>query len=236
LNFEANISPAEFGKAERQGSGLPGEADSQVRQAYLALEERIATLVLAPGQVLSETSLAAMLGLGRTPVREALQQLAREGLVAIHPKRGVVITEIDVKRQLKMLELRRYLERYVVDAATTHATLTERHRFRAIADLMNDAGSRGDSEAFLALDREFNLLLLASARNEFATSAMRLIQGLARRFWYAYGDNANLGETARLHAGIALGIADHDHQDAANQLERLMDNVESFTRSTLDLR
>jgi DNA-binding GntR family transcriptional regulator len=235
LNLEETTTLA-GNQPEKRGSGLPGEADSQVRQAYLALEERIATLALAPGQVLSETSLAAMLGLGRTPVREALQQLAREGLVAVHPKRGVVITEIDVKRQLKMLELRRYLERYVVEAAATHATAAERQRFREIADLMKDAGGRGDGEAFLALDREFNLLLLASARNEFATNAMKLIQGLARRFWYAYGDNANLGETARLHAEIARSVAEHEREPAVKYLDSLIDNVEEFTRSTLNIR
>ncbi|GJE44702.1 hypothetical protein AEGHOMDF_3892 [Methylobacterium soli] len=235
MNLEA-ITSAAAGKPEKRGIGLPGEADSQVRQAYLALEERIATLALAPGQVLSETSLAAMLGLGRTPVREALQQLAREGLVAVHPKRGVVITEIDVKRQLKMLELRRYLERYVVEAAATHATAAERRRFCEIADLMDDAGARGDGEAFLALDREFNLLLLTSAGNEFATNAMKLIQGLARRFWYAYGDNANLGETTRLHAGIARCVAAQEREPATKYLDSLIDNVEEFTRSTLNIR
>lgn len=182
-DVETILLPLE--RQERYGSGLPGETDSHVRQAYLALEERIVTLALAPGQVLSETTLASIVGLGRTPVREALQHLAREGLVAIYPKRGVAITEIDVKRQLKMLELRRYVERYVVEAAATHATHSERQRFRMIADLMIDAGARNDGAEFLTLDREFNLLLLASARNEFATSAMKLIQGLARRFWYA---------------------------------------------------
>lgn len=66
-------------------------------KAYEVLEELIVTLQLTPGQVLSEAGLAKQLGIGRTPVREALQQLAREGLVSILPRRGVIVSEINVK-------------------------------------------------------------------------------------------------------------------------------------------
>lgn len=73
-------------------SAVPVDEDSLVRQAYVTIGEMIATLKLSPGQVVSENMLARMPGLGRTPVRGALQQLSREGLVVILPKRGVVIS------------------------------------------------------------------------------------------------------------------------------------------------
>ena len=65
------------------------EEQSLAGQAYTQIEERIATLSLKPGQIVSENGLSKLLGLGRTPVREALQQLAREGLVVIVPKLGI---------------------------------------------------------------------------------------------------------------------------------------------------
>ena len=62
-------------------------------RAWRALEEEIVTLKIAPGSVVSEAGLSARLGLGRTPVREALQRLASEGLVQILPRRGIIVTE-----------------------------------------------------------------------------------------------------------------------------------------------
>lgn len=208
---------------------------SQVRQAYGEIEKRIVTLQLEPGQVISENMLATLLGIGRTPVREALKELAREGLVVILPKRGIIISDINVGKQLKMLEVRREVERYVVGAAARRASDAERARFAAMADEMERARQANDSEAFLKLDAEFNKLILVASRNEFAAAAMKLTQGLSRRFWYAhYRSAGNLQETIRLHAGIAAAIARKQESAAKEGLDRLLDNVEAFTRATLN--
>ena len=100
---------------------------------------------------------------------------------------------------------------------------------------MTQAAQENDGDAFLAHDRKFNRLLLESARNEYATSAMKLMQGLSRRFWYAhYKESANLPEAARLHARIASAIAMGKEKLAREALDRLIDNVEAFTRAALD--
>ncbi|MEE3092729.1 MAG: GntR family transcriptional regulator, partial [Pseudomonadota bacterium] len=80
-------------------------------QAYEGLEEMIVTLHLEPGAVLSEAELSEQLGIGRTPIREALQRLAREGLVLILPRKGILVSEINPGKQLLLLEVRRELER-----------------------------------------------------------------------------------------------------------------------------
>jgi DNA-binding GntR family transcriptional regulator len=214
---------------------VPQDQGTQVQQAYARIEEEIATLQLAPGQVVSENMLAARFGLGRTPVREALQQLAREGLVVILPKRGILVSEIDVRKQLRLLEARRYVERGVVALAAKRADAVQRERFAALANEMDRVGKANDGKAFLVLDGEFNQLLLAAAHNEYATSCMRLMQSLARRFWFAnYRSAADLPETVRLHAGIARAVAKSDQDAAQEWLEKLLDNVEAFTRATLD--
>jgi len=217
----------------------PGTADdtevTQVRQAYGRIEEEIATLQLAPGQVVSENMLAARFGLGRTPVREALQHLAREGLVVILPNRGILVSEIDVRKQLRLIEARRHVERGIATMAARRADEAQRARFAALADEMDRAALANDGTAFLALDNEFNQLLLASARNEYLASSLRMMQGLSRRFWFAhYRTVADLPETVRLHAGMARAIAAHDENGAQKWLGDLLDNVETFTRATLD--
>lgn len=216
-----------------QTFAFPAGEETQVVHAYTHIEEMIATLKLAPGQVVSENMLAAMLGIGRTPVREALQQLAREGLVVIMPRRGIVVAPIDVRKQLRLLEMRRCIERCVVELATRRATDEERQAFLKLAEQME--AKRRDGKAFLALDGQFNQLLLDAARNEFAVSSMKTMQGMSRRFWFAHYERAaNLSETVTLHANIARAVGMGQEKKAAEALAALMDNVEAFTRATLD--
>jgi DNA-binding GntR family transcriptional regulator len=220
----------------RQKNQTPiNEQESMVQQAYLRIEDDIARLELPPGQIVSENMLAARFGFGRTPVREALQQLAREGLVLILPKRGIVISEIDVRKQLRLIEVRRYVEHCVVLLAARRASEAERARFATLAKELDVVSANQDGDRFLALDREFNALILTAARNEYATASMKLTQGLSRRFWFAhYKAAANLSEAVQLHAGIARAISEGNEEEALSWLRRLLDNVEAFTRASLD--
>jgi DNA-binding GntR family transcriptional regulator len=154
--------------------------------AYARLEEMIATLLLAPGEFLSEQVLAETVGLGRTPIREALQRLAREGLVTILPRRGVQVAPIDAREQLLVVEVRRELERLISRSAAARATSEQRISFAAIADGLDRAGRANDALEFLRLDRELNLLMLDAAHNTFAVRTMQLLAGLSRRYWYQH--------------------------------------------------
>ncbi|MGE5510822.1 MAG: GntR family transcriptional regulator [Bacteroidota bacterium] len=207
-------------------------AEPMADQAYRLLEERIVTLQIPPGEFLSEYALAVQLGLGRTPIREALQRLAREGLVVVLPRRGILVSEADPKEQLLVLEVRREVERLLSRAAASRATKEQRARFREIAAGMDQASRSNDDIAFMRLDRDLNLLVVEAAHNEYAARAMRLLQGLSRRFWYQHYKNAaDLPLCARLHAAQARAIAMADREAAAKASDRLMDYVESFTRA-----
>lgn len=224
------------GSLEREvvAEGVESEG-SLTDRAYKRLEELIVTLRLAPGAVLSEAHLAKQLSIGRTPVREALQRLAREGLVTILPRRGILVSEINVKRQLKLLEVRRELERLMARTCAQRASEAERAAFTEIADGMDEAAARNDDITFMRLDRRFNLLLCQASRNEYVTNAMSLIQGLSRRFWYShYREVADLPLCARLHAQFARAIVTRDPAEALAACDRLMDYTEDFTRASLD--
>lgn len=192
------------------------------------------TLQLAPGSAVSEAMLSQRIGIGRTPIREALQRLGRERLVTILPRRGVLVSDIDVKRQLRLLELRREVERLVARCAARRATPEERAQFVELADQFEKAARRNDDITFMRVDRAFNELCLTAARNEFTASAMGQMQALSRRFWYHhYKQAADMPETAQLHADIARGIAAGDEKRAAAAMDRLLDKIEEFTRATL---
>ena len=142
--------------------------------AYRQIEERIVTLRLKPGEVLSEQSLSATLKIGRTPIREALQRLALEGLVRILPRKGILVSEINPRQQLLVLEVRRELERFLSVAGATRASAEERARLLEIARAMDRAGKANDDIAFMRLDRDLNQLLIESAHNDYAARAMKL--------------------------------------------------------------
>ncbi|MBY0381890.1 MAG: GntR family transcriptional regulator [Xanthobacteraceae bacterium] len=203
-------------------------------KAYAQIEELIVTLQLPPGTVLSELVLAERLAIGRTPIREALQRLSRDGLVNILPRRGVLVSDIDLRSQLRLLEVRRVLERLMARSAAERATAEERAQFGEIAAGMRSASAHADDLAFMRLDKEFNTLVSLTARNEFATRSMGLMHGLSRRFWYQhYKEAADLPLSARLHAEVAEAIAARDVDKASKASDQLVDYIESFARSTL---
>jgi len=196
----------------------------------------IVTLKLAPGAAVSEQELAASLGIGRTPIREALQRLARESLVAILPRRGILVSEVNVKRQLRLLEVRRVLERLIATSAARRATDAERARLRELAARFEGSARMNDDVTFMRTDREFNTLCSAASHNEFAAGAMTLMHSLSRRFWYIhYKQAADMPLTAKLHADIARAIAAGDEEKAAKASDKLLDVIEKFTRDTTDI-
>jgi len=221
-------------RGEDAASGKAAAADTLTEQAYRLIEEQIVTLNLKPGDVLSEQLLSATLKIGRTPIREALQRLAREGLVTILPRKGILVADVNPRNQLLLLEVRREIERLLCRTAAERATSGQRQRMQDIADGMDQAAKTDDDVVFMRLDLEFNRLLIDAAHNDFAARSMKLLQGLSRRFWYMhYRMAADLPLCARLHANEARAIAKGDADAAARASDKLMDYVERFTRATV---
>lgn len=213
------------------GSGPGNLAD----RAYERLEEMIVTQVLEAGATVSGNRLARRLGMSRTPVRAALQRLAREGLVRVLPRRGLLVAGIDADKQLRMLEVRREIDRLLARCAAERRTDGEAAAFNGVAGAFDAAGAAADGDAFTRADRTFNRLLAEAARNEFAAEAAMLTQGHARRFWYVHRRrHSSVPEAARLHAAVARAVAAAEAAAAAAASDALLDHVERFTRAVRD--
>ena len=230
-----SLAPRRHSPGIRRPRAEPADGDDTLTErAYRALEEAIVTLSLRPGEVVSEAQLSTRFGFGRTPVREALQRLARERLVRILPRRGIVVAAVDVREQLRLLEVRREIERLCARAAARRADPLQREGLRRIAEGMDRAAATDDETGFLRLDRALNLLVLEAARNEFAAAAMALTHGLSRRFWFIHWRrSADLPQAAEVHATLARAIADGSAEAAAAASDRLIDYIEAFTRATV---
>ena len=210
------------------------KGESKTDQAYRLLEEKIVTMEIEPGALLSEIELAAQLGLGRTPVREALQRLAAEYLVVIMPRRGIRVTDIDIKRQLRLLEVRRLLEQLNAGQAAQRANAELREKFDDLAQKLETEGAE-DYLSFVHLDRELNELLATAADNEFSASMLQKLHGLSRRFWHNYyRHDDDLALVAGIHAAIARAIAEGNEAAAIAACQTHMDYIQLFTRAALE--
>ncbi|MBY8975920.1 GntR family transcriptional regulator [Rhodobacteraceae bacterium NNCM2] len=221
-------------ESDGNAGSAKGSSTSLTEQAYRQIEEMIVTLELKPGQLLSEAELMESLQIGRTPIREALQRLAFEGLVVIMPRRGVLVSEINHSRQLALLDLRRVVERLIMSSAAAKATVAEREVFARLADDLGRAAKEGDGVAFMRLDLEFNRLTVKTCRNEYAARTMQLVQGLARRFWFQHYQQAlDLKRCALLHQAVARAIADGQVEAAGEASDALIDYMAEFTRASI---
>jgi len=131
-------------------------SDSLSRQAYFAVRRAIRDGIVVPGQVYSELQLARQLGVSRTPVREALIELAREGAVDKLPQRGFRVRTVEQPERREVFRLRTLIESYVVGQLAKTATPDDVRRLSAILDSQENSDDLG---AFLDIDEEFHLTL-----------------------------------------------------------------------------
>jgi DNA-binding GntR family transcriptional regulator len=213
-------------KSKARGPAL-AEAESLTNRAYNLLEEMISTLQLPPGTPVSEAELSSQLGIGRTPVREAMQRLARERLLLVLPRRGCIVTPIRPEEEVMLIETRRAIETLVMETAAARASETERRQFGEIAARMKTVLRTHDFDAFARLDAEFNRLCIAACRNELAGSMMQVIAPLSRRFWFTHHGRTLSKEGVEAHIEIALALSRGDAKAALSGAERLLRYVES---------
>lgn len=206
--------------------------DSLADVAYRRIEEDIVTLRLAPGTMTTEQQLCTALGMGRTPVREALLRLAEGYLARIMPRKGVLIRPIEVDYALMTIDIRRMVEHLVVQRAVTHASEVERSHLAELAPLIGEAALAPDVHRFMRLDDVFNRLVAKAARHEVAARTIEPLHCVSRRigFVLAGGDGQGLDETGDWHARLMLAIADGDSAAATDALDRLLDMSADIAR------
>lgn len=191
-------------------------------RAYLALERLIVTLELAPGSVATEGALIERLGLGRTPVREAIQRLAWEGLVDVRPRAGLAIAPLHGADWLRVIDARRGVEIILARSAARFVTREAAGRFHAAALAMQQAVLAGDVIAFLEADKALDEAMAVAADNPFAARLAAPLQTHSRRFWFRYKAESGLAEAAEHHVRLIRAILDGDEDGAEAEASRLM--------------
>lgn len=197
--------------------------------AYEVLEELIVTQALEPGGTVTEEELAHRTGIGRTPIREALQRLAREGLVSIRPRSAIVVVEMTHARQLQLLEARAALQEQTVRLAARRADVDKRATMLQLARAVEDAAAIGDGELYLHIARDIHAILCDSAGNEFLHRFMGSLYVLSRQFSFGHLREVDIPRAAGTHAGILRAVAARDEEAAAAASRQMMEFLLEFT-------
>ncbi len=200
-------------------------------QAFSLLEEMIVTLQLPPGSLWSEATLSETLGIGRTPVREAVQRLAEYHLVVILRRLGIQIADVDEQGQLLVLETRRELERLISARAARRASAEEKQSLATMAQALLEAGNAGDIVEMLRQYFVAKKFMARCAGNRFSEQSIAPLYTLSRRFYFMHHKELdNLAEVARLHAELLRAVATGDEKEAAAACDRQIDYAEAFAK------
>jgi len=152
-------------------------------KAYHLIKDKIITLELAPSTVIDEQALMKELGLGRTPIREALQRLNAEGLVHIVPRRGMFVTDISITDLQKIFEVRTVLAGFSARLAAQRATTDQIAQMEQVLHGLEQVQS-GDYKLLIDIDRRFQRLLYQAAGNEILAESLDHLYDLSLRIWY----------------------------------------------------
>lgn len=159
-------------RANSRDDAPPMRQSEKVRNE---LEDLIVSGELAPGSKLDEETLAARFGVSRTPIREALLQLASTGLVLTRPRQTATVVKLTAKDILESFEYNTELESIAARMAARRMTMQQRLALRAIVDRMRKVAKNGDVEAYVRMNREFHQALHAGSHNRHVESQAKIL-------------------------------------------------------------
>lgn len=210
------------------------DIESLAHRAYETLRDRIVCLELPPGALLSETSLGDLMGISRTPIREALKRLERDYLIAIMPRRGIIVTDVDLHDQLQLIDVRRGIEGTLFSRAAERSNSVQRARFAELAQEMEVSALNNDLAHHYQIDRVFDSLVDVCAGNRFMTDTLRPFHSLVRRFWQTQRGTDGSKRALDLHVVVAHAVASGSAKKVQAATKTLFDFNESYIRKLLD--
>jgi len=208
------------------------EQRSQSELAYQRILDRVVSLEMAPGSVVNEARLREELGIGRTPIREALQRLARENLVRSIPHRGTFVTEVNITDLARITEVRVVLEAHAARLAAEKLSSADRETIDGLLALLR--GEVTDQRELMRLDRLIHRTVYRAARNPFLEATLERYFNLSLRLWYLVLDReVRLREAVDEHVELLRAILAGDGELAETIMRRHVIGFEREIRKVL---
>ncbi len=211
-----------------------GDAASLADRAYVAIRSLIVSLELAPGDPIREPELTAKLGIGRTPIREALRRLALERLVEVYPRRGMFVTTVDVRDLARLCEVRAVLEPEAARLAAERATKPDLEELTALIEELLDPRRR-DDRALIDLDERIHRTIYRTSHNQLLEETLEWYYTHALRIWMLALDRTRTLQSAVLeHHELLDAIARGKGERAAALMRAHVEQFEQAMRDVLE--
>ncbi|MGW2216238.1 GntR family transcriptional regulator [Nonomuraea sp. NPDC001684] len=196
---------------------MVGERQSLREQVAHALRAALITGEMRPGVVYSAPVLAAQFGVSATPVREAMLDLAKEGLVEAVRNKGFRVTELSDRDLDELTQIRELIEVPTVSRLADSARAEEFERLRPIAEEIVSAADRADLLAYIDADLRFHLELLALAGNVHLVEVVRDLRNRARLYGLSQlAERGSLTDSAREHLAMLDALKSGDGKAVGN--------------------
>jgi DNA-binding GntR family transcriptional regulator len=200
-------------------------------RAYVELRDRIVTLRLAPGTVLREDELMREMGIGRTPLREAVKRLALENLVAVQPRRGTFVTAVEASDIVNITEVRAELEGYAAELAALRMDGEARAAAEALMDEIDEVTKPHDQEWLMRFDERIHHFVWEASGNPYLVETLERYFTHSLRIWYLVLDRV---------PGLGHAVHDQMHlleallsRDGARARTIMREHVLAFQREIL---
>ena len=196
---------------------------------YEELKMQILTGAIVPGTRMMEVELAKEIGVSRTPIREAIRKLEKEGLVTIEPRRGAYASQISTQDMVEILEVRQNMEGLAAFFAASRMNEDQLEELKEVSKYYNKAVQDGNMEDMIKHDTRFHRIIVESCNNKVLVQMIEQLQELVLRFRYIYYDNFKRAENMpEEHFEILHAIETKDAEAARNAADVHIDRLKEL--------
>lgn len=215
-------------------SSANGPSMSAAETAYFQLRELIVHGTLRPGEVVNEQELADHLGLGRTPVREAVQRLAWQKVVTIFPRRGMAVAKLGFDDILGIFEARETIEVKIAELAALRRTAQDVEALEQLRLAVERSAESGEYYRFLGDDQALHRGIARAARNSFLEETVDHLLMLSAWIWHQYFGIHGPHRTNHFrHSEIIQAIIDQDESAARVAMSEHIQQSRKLIRSVV---
>ncbi|MEM7117442.1 MAG: GntR family transcriptional regulator [Chloroflexota bacterium] len=203
-------------------------------QAYELIRHKVVTLALAPGDVINEADLQTELGLGRTPIREALRRLSFEKLVTIIPRRGMFVTDIGISDLQRLFEVRLTMEELAARLAAQRGTAVHWQRMEKLTHDLPANSENFSNEQWIAIDEAFHTCIYEATNNPFLENTLTYYYTHSLRLWFYFlADIGDMGDAIKQHENILAALQAGDGEQAARVLRAHIQTFQDELQSVM---
>lgn len=198
---------------------------------YEELKMQILKGQIVPGTRMMEVEMAEEMGVSRTPIREAIRKLEKEGLVTIEPRKGAYASQISTKDMVDILEVRQNMEGLAAYYAALRMTDEQKAKLSEISEAYNKAVIENNTPDMIKFDTAFHHLIVEGSGNKMLVHMIEQLQELVLRFRYLYYDDFKRAEKMPrehkvIYDAIFMGDTEKARKAADVHIDRLKKLVE----------